>query len=165
MNRLRWRWKRRIRKGTDRDRDHLWFPMRLPIDGRAANRAKVERHRMSAIRHPCKRLRASLRFNIPTSKECRNPIGAPRSLLTCKTMAQGDVRLFSCGGCAQLSAGTRRKSYQSDPSAERNGAYHRRTRRAALVDEGVRQTLDSRIEFAITRSWSWPSHGIHVPRN
>lgn len=116
VNRVHRRGKRGIRKGTDRNRDHFRFPVRLPIDGRAANRAKVERDRVPAIGHPCKGLRTSLRLNIAASEECSDPIGAARSLLTRKTMAEGDVRWFSSAGGAQLSAGTRRKSCQSNSS-------------------------------------------------
>src|SRR5215467_12742727 len=141
VNRLRGRWKCRIRKGADCDRDHFRLPMRLPIDGRTANRTKVECHGLPAIRHPRIGLRASLRFNISPWEECRNAKCAPGSLLACETMAQGYVRWFSRACGAQLAAGTRRKSFHGDPSARRKAKIRPVLRAKSTAPERKRSVL------------------------
>jgi hypothetical protein len=84
---LRWRRKSRIGEGSDRHRDQIRHPARLPKNSRTAFRAKVKYHSVAAVGRSSENPILATKFQICASKESGYAVGASGSLLTRKAVA------------------------------------------------------------------------------
>src|SRR5262249_60144320 len=110
VNRLRGRRKRRISERADRNTDRRRLAMRFPEDRCAAVRAKVESHRMAAVRAAREVFGFPSRCDILAGEKCRNSKGAAGPPLAFKAMAERNYDWVSRTAHVELPTNTGCKS-------------------------------------------------------